>query len=232
MKLLTLWLLSLLLPAVALAQPGPGVTTVLPSTNLSAGFVTATGGTTDTLANWLHFGTSVGSPAIGPLIDYQSSGLPGLLLSNRTIISRATTASNDYADLQLSRTANYTGGTFSNINAGLRVMTTASAGAGAQEWNIIGICTTAGTAGGLCLGSFSQGVRLAGATDRIWGSISDAKDETDVASSSLSGATVGEEIDVSQTRRTMRQTLFPYGVRAIELPYRLSAIATIRGMRH
>ena len=155
--------------------------------NLSLNGVNATG-----------FGTSVGQ-IFPPMGNYQGSGYPYVLLNSRLIWTRASAADSDYTDMQLNRTATFTGG--SGINSALRVLTTQGANTSDQEWNIVGSCYTTATSGAaVCLGGDFQGVRLAGGTAAIWGGIMDSIDQTDSASAVSGKGQIGAEIDLETNK--------------------------------
>jgi hypothetical protein len=137
--------------------------------------------------------------AIGPLVNYQGSGFPGYVAPSRLILDRYPTGPNDFTNVQINRTTNFSGG--NNINSAFAVLLNAGAADSTQEWGIIANCTTLGAAGGLCVGGDFQGRRIPGATDPIWGSISDAIDSTDLASSAGTGAEIlGTEVDVEANK--------------------------------
>jgi hypothetical protein len=142
------------------------------------------------------FGTAIGD-GLGPLINYQGSGLPGLLLSSRLILSRQTAAFGDGIDVQVQRNATFAGGTQSNINKALFVSTSAGAGNGTQEWAALEQVLSNGTAGGLGVASYHQGIKEAASTDPVWATISDAKDLNVLPSSASGGQLIGHELDMT-----------------------------------
>lgn len=158
----------------------------------------------------LILGSGIGD-TLGPLINFQGSGHPGLFLSDRLIFQRGTATASDYADFQVNRTTTFTGGS-GNINAALRVQTGVGANDATQEWNIVGSCSTAGTAGGYCLGGYFQGVRNSNGTDAIWGGIFDGVDNTGLASSGAGGkGTLGAEVDVEANKADDATNLATWG---------------------
>ena len=139
-------------------------------------------------------GTGIGD-VLGPLINFQGSGFPGLLLQSRLIIARGTTSPNDFADVQLSRNTSFVGGSPSLINSQLRALGNFGAGDATQNWVILGSGTTNGTAGGLVVGVYGQGVRSKTGTDPVWGMIAEGDDLTDKPSSASGSQVIGIEID-------------------------------------
>lgn len=157
---------------------------------------TITNGVMDGNFTGTAFGTGVGK-ILGPWINYNSSGFPGLAVtSGRLIIYQASPTDNDFATLQLERTTAFSSVT-ANVNSNLRATTTVGANDGTNEWALLGNCQTVGTNGGSCVGTTGHGFRNAGGTQAIWGGVSEAKDNTGLASGT-SGAhgTVGHEADV------------------------------------
>jgi hypothetical protein len=182
------WLLTtasvLCLSSGALAQPIGDV---------SGAAVTSTGGGTKNLADWVNFSSTIGSSALGPIVNIGGS-IPGIKIGE-LILTRgavAATTSTDFTDFEVLRTANYTGG--STINAAMRVITTVAAGATSQEWNLVASCTTVSSAN--CIGAFHQATRNVGGTGPIWADITDVKDATLLQSSLSGGAVLGKELDL------------------------------------
>lgn len=77
-------------------------------------------------------GSSIGK-VLGPLINYNGSGLPGYQVNLGLIIGRPTTASDNVSDFQVQRDANYTGGTFGFVNAAALFRNYARAGTASFE---------------------------------------------------------------------------------------------------
>lgn len=156
------------------------------------------------------FSVAVGN-ALGPLINYQGSGLPAVSLINRLIFARPSPAASDGIDVQIQRNASFTGGNSSEINKALFVSTTAGSGNATHEWNFLAQGITSGTSGGLMLGAYHQGIRLAGGSDAIWATVSDCQDKN-ILSSSLSGqAVVSHEIDITAARADDATNMTTYG---------------------
>lgn len=144
-----------------------------------------------------------GTISIGNLVitsNWNSSGFAGMHLNNRLIADRPATAFNDFSDWDLRRTTTFTGGTSANINALLRVTDTIGANDATQNWALTATNTTSGTAGGAAVGGFFQATRAAGASDKIFASISDAIDLNVGASSANGAQVVGAEFDVESFR--------------------------------
>ena len=183
--------LAVLAPGVALAQQGtPTFQTLTTTGNAAVGGTLQVGGA----GTITGFGTAIGQ-ALGPLANFQGSGHPALLQSDRLIFALSASAPTDFGVIQVQRSTLFTGGTQANITGALRVISTIGANDGTQEWNIIGTCSTNGKVNGLCLGGDFQGIRLAGATDAIWGGIMNAIDQTHL-NTALTGATLGAEVDI------------------------------------
>lgn len=145
-------------------------------------------------------GSGIGQ-VLGPLVNYQGSGIPGLALPGRTIVSRSISATaTDYADFEIQRGASYTGGNSGQINAAFRVSTTIASTASANEWNVVNIVSTNGTGGGIGLATFNQANRLAGATDAIIGVVTEVQDQGGVASSVTPNGVVSQEMDLRANR--------------------------------
>jgi hypothetical protein len=181
-----LLLAFVLLPVAALGQAINAPPTISSFNQLQGSTGTAITG----------FGMSIGQ-ALGPLVNYQGSGLPGLLVNGRLIFGRTVTAPTDFTTVQINRDATFAGGT--QTNSALNVATTQGAAAGTNEWSILSTCKTSSTVGGSnCLGAYLQGTRNAGGKGVVWGAVSQAIDLSD-ASSASSGAnpTVGLEVDVN-----------------------------------
>lgn len=140
------------------------------------------------------FGTGIGQ-VLGPLVNYQGSGLPGLNLSSRLILARLSPALNDFADVQVNRTTTFSGGSLTNINAAFRVVGSYGAGDATNNWNAVFQAVTVANAGGLTLGSFSTARRDPGGTSGVFGSITNAFDNTGLASAA-GAQVVGQEVDV------------------------------------
>ncbi len=154
-----------------------------------------------------------------PLGNYQGTGFLGYVIANRLIFDRNPTAPNDYTNFQFNRSTKFTAGTSSNIASAVRIITNAGFGDGTQEWGVISTCSTAGHSGGLCGGGNFQGVKQAGSTDAVWGSISDVIDLTDYSSKEGGGKGVlGTEVDLEANKKDDAINLASYsgqGVRKI-----------------
>lgn len=143
-------------------------------------------------------GTAIGD-VLGPLINFNSSGLPGLKLSDRLLLARNAPALGDFADIQVIRTTTFTGGALTNINAAFRVIGSYGANDATNNWNAVFQAVTVGSAGGLTLGSYSTVRRDPGGTDGIFGSITNAFDNTGLVSSS-GKQVVAQEVDIQVQR--------------------------------
>ncbi len=194
---------GLLLPGIALAQtagqlPAPHYRSLTiettPTTTVPANGTFNLGGTSIT-----GFGTAIGQ-ALGPLINFQGSGLPGLHLGKRLILDTIPTTATDFATLQLNRTTTFTSAAGSNLNSILRLSGSIGANDGSNSWAFAATQNSAGTAGGQNVAGFFQGTRLAGGSDFVISLISDARD-LNVLTSALSGKQiVALELDVEANR--------------------------------
>lgn len=204
MRRLALTALLGLLAAPAGAQNGTptfdtlgvnGAATIGGQTITGAGSVLSVGGSLGVNGTGpiTGFGTAIGQAP--QWINFNSSGFPGLNLTSRIILARTTPASNDFADVQINRASAFSGGLATNLNAALRVIGAYGAADATHNYNAAFQATTAGTAGGLVMGSNSAAFRSIGASDGIWGSISVSTDLTG-AISSAGRQVIGQEIDV------------------------------------
>lgn len=144
-------------------------------------------------------GTDIGD-VLGPLINFQGSGLPGLDFNNGLIVDRKTPTATDNGDFQFKRTTTFSGGTTANINYAVRVAASIGANDATQNWPLGVVATTNGTAGGILSAAYIQSNRAVGATDPFWGTVIDTRDLTDVASSVSGGAALGIELDLRSNR--------------------------------
>jgi hypothetical protein len=141
------------------------------------------------------FGTAIGQAPV--FINWSGSGFPGLHLSSRLIIDRGTTSPTDFTDFDLRRTTTFTSAA-AGINAMLRITADYGAGDATHNWPLAVVAVTRGSNGGLLVGADFQSTRALGATNAIWGSLSEARDQSDLASSANGGKGVlGQEVDLS-----------------------------------
>jgi|SRR5271166_25316 len=171
-------------PAIGCTAPAAGAFTTLVSGQITG----ATGGAIT------GFGTGVGQ-ALGPMVNYQASGIPGLLLNNQVIVGRASPAFNDGNDLRIRRASAFSGGTSSNINSALVVDVGAGANDGTQNWAFLSKISAGSTVGGIAVGGYFQVHRPVGAASPSWALISEASDLS-LQPSSVSGAIVSQEWDL------------------------------------
>ena len=140
------------------------------------------------------FGTAVGQ-ALGPLINFQGSGVPALQLANSVIFDRKTPGPSDRTDMHFRRAATYTGGSSASINSSVTVEVSVGATSNSWEWAFLSKATTASTSGAGIVGGYIQAWRTAGLSNVI-GIVSDTADFQGTQSS-LSGAIVSVELDLS-----------------------------------
>lgn len=127
-------------------------------------------------------------------INFQGSGNPGLLLTGRLPIARAATAANDGNDLQVQRTANYTGGTNGNVNSALGATTSVAGGCKTYEWTASFVLDNSSTTA-----DGSQNVALSFMTKKhasglSWGAIGQMQDQN---GADPIGASVCVELDLA-----------------------------------
>jgi hypothetical protein len=127
------------------------------------------------------FGTAIGQAPIW--INHNGSGFPGLHPTSRLIIEDQVPTATDFATLQMNRTTAFSGGSLANTNSIIRLLGTYGAGDKTSNTLIAATGATSGTAGGQGIAGQFQMVRNAGATDNIWGLISDTIDKTGLGTS-------------------------------------------------
>lgn len=137
-------------------------------------------------------GTGIGQ--IPQFVNFEGSGLPGLFTSSRLIFERATTTAADSIDFQFNRNTTFSGG--STVNRALSVGGNYGANDASQEWVFLATGTTNGTAGGLMVPGYLQGVRAPTGTDRFWGAVIEARDHNHNPTVGIPGAQVSLEVDL------------------------------------
>jgi hypothetical protein len=122
--------------------------------------------------------------------------LPGVVetfFQRRKLIKQSQGTSDDYAVLQVQRTASYTGGTAGNVNAGFRSDVTVGAGVANFEWALVGTVQNSAT-GGENVGVYGQGWKMTSTAGPTWGGTFEGRD-TSGASNPTTGL-VGAEVDI------------------------------------
>lgn len=146
------------------------------------------------------FGTGIGQ-ALGPFVNYQGSGKPGLLLSTGGLVfAKSAPGITDSSDVLIQRTTSFTGGTLANINSTLRIDTHPGAGDGTSAWGITSVNTSSSNSNANALGGDFQAVRLSGNAS-LFAAVLEARDQTGL-SSLASGSAFGEvslELDLTST---------------------------------
>lgn len=130
--------------------------------------------------------------------NFQGSGIPAIITSGRMAISKAqgTEAAGDFSTVEIWRQTAFSGGA-GQFNNALRVGMNIGANDASQEWAIGAVVNTLGHAGGTAIGGFFNTVRGVGSTDFIWGSISDAVDNTNLGSAASGASGIAAvELDV------------------------------------
>lgn len=137
-------------------------------------------------------GTAINS--VSPLINFDSSGLPGISYSNGFRARRTTTGALDALDYGVFRYANYVGGTNGFVNAAFKAETQVQPGTLSFEWTGLFLMNNYGTIGdaGESVAVYGSAVKFS--TGGTWGGVFDAADYN--TTDPLSGAPIGAEISV------------------------------------
>lgn len=179
-----------LAPGIAHAQPATGTPNFL---NISIG---STGPAT-------CLGSSIGC-ALGPLVNFQGSGHPGLLLSDRLILNHATPSDTDFAVLQIGRTTTFTSTNHSNINQGLVVSSTIGPNDGSTAYSTLTKMVAGGPALGLGVSHYMQAIRPGADStppsspgeEPMWVQVLESRDQTNLNSNAVTGQQVNTELDL------------------------------------
>jgi hypothetical protein len=113
--------------------------------------------------------------------------------NNRRLISKAASSANEFAEVQLIKTFNYTGGTPGNVSSNLHLTTAVSQGVTNFVWGITSVLNNSANAGEN-VAIYGQGNRVAN-IGPIWGGVFEARDKTNTSGVGK-GGTVGIEVDV------------------------------------
>lgn len=113
--------------------------------------------------------------------------------NNRRLISKTASSANEFAEVQLNKTFNYTGGTSGNVSSNLHLTTAVSQNVTNFVWGITSVLNNSADAGEN-VAIYGQGNRVAG-VGPIWGGVFEARDKTNTSGVGKSG-TVGIEVDV------------------------------------
>ena len=114
-------------------------------------------------------------------------------INNRRLVAKTASSPNEFAEVQLNKTFNYTGGTPGNVCSNLQLTTTASQNVSNYVWGITSVLNNSADAGEN-VAIYGQGNRIAG-IGPIWGGVFEASDKTNTSGVGKSG-TVGIEVDV------------------------------------
>lgn len=139
-------------------------------------------------------GTGIGQ--IPRFINYQGSGLPGLLGSSRMIFRRATASGTDAIDFQFARDTTGVTVTGFPLMTALRMGQVVGANDGANNWAFLSTITTNGTSGGNSVGGYLQGVRASTGTDKFWGAVIECRDQNHNPTVGIPGSQVSVEVDL------------------------------------
>jgi hypothetical protein len=112
---------------------------------------------------------------------------------NRKLVSKTTSTPNEYAELQLNKTFNYSGGTAGNVCSTQIVNTSVSSDVTNFVWGITSILNNSAN-GGQNVAIYGQGNRIAN-IGPVWGGVFEARDKTNTDGTGKNG-TVGIEVDV------------------------------------
>jgi hypothetical protein len=112
---------------------------------------------------------------------------------NRKLVSKTTSTPNEYAELQLNKIFNYSGGTAGNVCSTQVVNTSVSSGVTNFVWGITSILNNSAN-GGQNVAIYGQGNRIAN-IGPVWGGVFEARDKTNTDGTGKNG-TVGIEVDV------------------------------------
>lgn len=202
------WLCLALSFGVAQAQT-PGTfapNSQLGSTQLNAAFGAKANATNPVITGTLSvggtgitgFGTGIGQ-ALGPLINYQGTGRPGLFVGTGGLIfAKANPIVTDSSDFLIQRATNYSGGTVAQINSAFRVDTTVGANDNTQTWGTLSSLHSNNTSPATeDVASYVQSVRNSTSRAWMWGEIVEMTDLTGLASSAVGAPTLSQEIDLS-----------------------------------
>jgi hypothetical protein len=114
-------------------------------------------------------------------------------INNRRLVAKTATSPNEFAEVQLNKTFNYTGGTPGFVSSNLQLTTAVSQNVTNYVWGITSVLNNSADAGEN-VAIYGQGNRDAG-TGPIWGGVFEAKDKTNTSGVGKSG-TVGIEVDI------------------------------------
>lgn len=161
--------------------------------------------------------------------NFQGSGIPAILTSGRLAISKAqgTEAAGDFSTVEIWRQTAFTGGA-GQFNNALRVGMNIGANDASQEWAIGAVVNTLGNSGGTAIGGFFNTVRGVGSTDFIWGSISDAVDNTNLGSADSGASGIAAvELDVEVNGPDDASNGSAFGGQGVRIIASMSAIRHI-----
>lgn len=113
--------------------------------------------------------------------------------SNRRLIKKTTTTPNEFTELQLIKSFNYSGGTAGWVSSTQHVSTAVSKDVDNFVWGIVSVLNNSAEAGEN-VAIYGQGNRVAN-NGPVWGGVFEAKDLTNTDGTGK-GGTVGIEVDV------------------------------------
>jgi len=172
------------------------------------------------------FGTSIGQ--IPLWINFQSSGHPGLIMSDRLVFQRGTPTAADFADIQINRSTAFTGGNpATQLNATLRVTTTVGANDQTQEYGVISQTINNNTAGGgPAYAGFFVSQKSVGATGLTTAFNISARDfNTSGPSSTTGGGVVGLELSTGGSKADDATNAQAFGGRGTRVACHLVGVA-------
>lgn len=113
--------------------------------------------------------------------------------NNGTINFNPVATPTDVANLLVTRTTSFTGGTSGYVNAAIRANLTAGENDESYEWAVVGVCNNYAS-GGQNVGGYFQGNRMTSTTGPTWGAVSQVQEE--VAVNNPTTGLIGLEVDV------------------------------------
>lgn len=113
--------------------------------------------------------------------------------ANRRLIQKTATTAGEYAEIQLSKSFDYVGGTAGQVASGMVLSTSVSSGVEDFVWNFTSVLNNSANAGEN-VAIYGQGNRDAG-IGPIWAGVFEAKDKTNTSGAGKGGL-VGIEVDV------------------------------------
>jgi hypothetical protein len=171
------------------------------------------------------YGTAIGQ--IPVWINFQGSGHPGLIMSDRLVFQRGTPTANDFADIQINRSTAFSGGnSATQLNATVRVTTTIGANDTSGEYGIISQTINNGTGSGLGYALFAISQKSIGASAITTAANISARDfNTSGGSSTTGGGVVGLELSTGGSKADDAINAQAFGGRGIRVAAHIVGVA-------